>query len=134
MSGDLEAAERALQAAISDADAQALERLLDDGFVHVGPDGTPQDKRGIIGAREDLAISAMDQRALDVTVAGETGVTRVTVAIHGRADGVPFSSTIVCTRTWILRDGAWRVLAEHASLADVPGRIVSRTIPDGSLN
>ena len=134
MSRDLEAAERALQAAITDADAQALERLLDDGFVHVGADGTPQDKRGMIEARRDLAISAMNELALDATVHGDTGITRVTVSIRGRADGVPFASTIVCTRTWILRDGTWRVIAEHASLGDVPGRIVPRAVPDGRYN
>ena len=44
-------AEHELQLAIRTADLAALERLLDDRFVHVGPDGAPQDKRAMLAAR-----------------------------------------------------------------------------------
>lgn len=117
---DLAAAEKALQAAIRVGDVPAIERLLDERFVHVGPDGSPQDKSTILMARASgaMLIRRLEGEALDVVVERDTGITRATLSLTGISSGAMYSCRLVVTRTWSRCDGGWTVLGEHVSLVE----------------
>jgi ketosteroid isomerase-like protein len=111
-------AEQRLQKAQLAADADALERLLDDRLVFTGPDGV------LYGKQDDLALqrsgqqtmTLVDEEELIVLVDGQTGVTWFLGRLAGVFKGEPFDVRVRYTRTWI-RDGAgrWRLLAAHVS-------------------
>lgn len=109
--------ERQLQAAMRSGDAEALDRLLDDRVVYTGPDGRSVGKDADLEAHRSrsLVFEVLEQEGLQVTVAGTTGVTHVLTTLQGTAAGQPFAARIRYTRTWVHADGAWRVLAAHAS-------------------
>jgi hypothetical protein len=106
-------AERRLQAAQLAGDAGALDALLDDRLVAVGPDGARFDKAADLAAHRSgaLRVTRMDEEALDVLVDGDLGVTRAVFSAAAVVDGVADEGRLVYTRTWVRRDGAWRVLA-----------------------
>jgi ketosteroid isomerase-like protein len=115
---ELRAAERRLQAAQLAGDVDALEELLDDRVVGVGPDSVP------LGKAEDLEthrtgalrITRFDEEQLDVLVDGPLGVTWVVIDAEGEEQGTPFAGRLRYTRTWLHRHGRWRVLAAHISI------------------
>lgn len=120
--GALREAERRLQAAVRSGDVGALRLLLDDRVVYTGPDGGTVTKEEDLQAHRSraVAVDVLDEQALDVTVVGATGVTRVLAALEGTAGGRPFKARLRYTRTWVHADGAWRVLAAHASAVPDP--------------
>ncbi|WP_370092045.1 nuclear transport factor 2 family protein [Streptacidiphilus sp. MAP12-20] len=113
----LHEAEQRLQGAVRAGDVEALDLLLDDRVVYTGPDGRSLTKEEDLEAHRSriLAVEVFDQQDLHVTVVGATGITRVLAAIRGTAAGQPFAARLRYTRTWVHADGAWRVLAAHAS-------------------
>lgn len=116
-------AEQRLQAAVRTGDVEALDLLLDDRVVYTGPDGSSVTKQQDLAAHRSraLAVEVLEQQDLQVTVVGATGVTRVLAALRGTAGGSPFAARLRYTRTWVHADGAWRVLAAHASaVPDTP--------------
>jgi ketosteroid isomerase-like protein len=110
-------AEQRLQAAVRSGDVRELDLLLDDRAVYTGPDGSTMTKEQDLGAHRSraVAVKVFDQQDLHVTVVDSTGVTRVLAELEGTAGGSPFKARLRYTRTWIHADGAWRVLAAHAS-------------------
>ena len=71
---DLLRAERALQAAQRAGDVAALDRLLDDRLVAIGPDGARYTKADdLAGHRSGTSvISALVEEHVEVLVAGST--------------------------------------------------------------
>ncbi|WP_201776371.1 nuclear transport factor 2 family protein [Streptacidiphilus carbonis] len=110
-------AERELQSAVRSGDVEALDRLLDDGVVYTGPDGRCLTKEEDLEAHRTrtLVVEAFDQEDLRLRVAGTTGITHVLAGLKGTAAGQSFAARLRYTRTWVHADGAWRVLAAHAS-------------------
>src|ERR1700742_4987822 len=120
-SADLLIAERQLLTAAYTADIDALDALLDDRLIVIEPDGSPQTKAEHIAlfASQDLDLHLLEPEAIDAVVVGTTGVTRVTLEIAGTASGEPFSLHMVTTRTWILGNPGWRLLAIQANVTDM---------------
>lgn len=110
-------AERQLQSAVRSGDVETLDRLLDDRVVYTGPDGQSLGKEEDLEAHRSrvLTVEAFDQEDVQVTVAGTTGITRVLATLKGTAAGQSFNARLRYTRAWVHADGAWRVLAAHAS-------------------
>ena len=117
---ELRDAERELQAAILAADRAVLERMLDERHVHIGADGSPQDKHSLIEARlsGNMHLAKLEEQEFEAVVEGTTGITRITVALTGRTQDVLYSMRVVVTRTWTRREGGWTVLAEHLSVVE----------------
>jgi ketosteroid isomerase-like protein len=115
--GELEAAELRLQAAMLASDVEALDALLDDECVYTGPDGVAIGKAADLEAHRSgvLDVQAFDVDALTFRVLGDTGLSFVEASLRGTAGGQPFSARMRYTRTWVRTDGAWRVVAAHAS-------------------
>ena len=112
-------AERQLQAAQLAGDVDALDRLLDDRLVAIGPDGARYTKDDDLSGHRSGAsvVSELVEEQIEVLVAGTTGVTFFTGAVTGTFEGQPMSARLRYTRTWV-HDGqtGWRILAAHIAL------------------
>ena len=116
LADDLLDAERRLQAAQRAGDVAALDRLLDDRLVAIGPDGARGTKDDDLDAYRTgtSVIDTLVEEDLELLVAGTTGVTFFTGAVAGTFNGEPFAARLRYTRTWVHEGaGGWRVLAAH---------------------
>lgn len=117
------AAERALHAAQLGGDVAALDRLLDDRLIAIGPDGARHTKNDdLAGYRSGSSvITELSEEDVEVLVAGTTGATFFTATIAGTFGGEPMSARLRYTRTWVHDDKTgWRILAAH--IAALPPR------------
>jgi ketosteroid isomerase-like protein len=118
MTDDLRDAERRLQAAQLAADADALDRLLDDRLVFTGPDGNLYSKAQELEIQRlgQQTLTKVEQEELAVLVDGRVGITWFLGSLAGVFKGEPFSARVRYTRTWIhTDDGGWRLLAAHVT-------------------
>ena len=117
-------AERALQAAQLGGDVAALDVLLDDRLVAIGPDGARHTKSDdLAGYRSGFSvITELVEEDVEVLFAGTTGVTFVTATVAGVFGGDPLSARLRYTRTWT-HDGeaGWRILAAHIAVIPSSG-------------
>ena len=112
-------AERALQAAQIAGDVAALDRLLHDRLVAIGPDGARHTKDQDLAAHRSgsSVITELVEEDVEVLVAGSTGVTFFTGTLSGTFGGQPMSARMRYTRTWVYDDEAgWRILAAHIAV------------------
>jgi len=117
-------AERTLHAAQLAGDVAALDRLLDDRLVAIGPDGARHTKNQDLSAYRSgsSVITDLVEEDVEVLVAGETGVTFVTCTVAGTFAGQPMSARMRYTRTWVHDDEAgWRILAAHMAMQPPSG-------------
>jgi ketosteroid isomerase-like protein len=117
-------AERQLQAAQLAGDVVALDRLLDDRLVAIGPDGTRVTKDDDLAAHRSgsSVVSELVEEDVEVVVAGSTGVTFFTGTVSGTFDGQPMSARLRYTRTWVHDDRlGWRILAAHIAVLPAVG-------------
>ena len=79
-------AERTLQAAQRAGDVAALDQLLVDQLIAIGPDGRAQSKQDDLATHRDrrLVVQELVEEELDLLVVGTTGVT----FFLGRVSGV----------------------------------------------
>ena len=120
---DLLSAERALHAAQPAGDVIALDRLLDDRLVAIGPDGARHTKDQDLAAYRSgsSVITDLVEDDVEVLVAGSTGVTFFTGTLAGTFGGHPMSARMRYTRTWVHDDDAgWRILAAHIAVQPPP--------------
>lgn len=112
-------AERALHAAQLAGDIAALDRLLDDRLIAIGPDGARHTKSDdLAGYRSGFsAITELVEEDLEVFVADTTGVTFFIGTVAGTFGGEPMSARLRYTRTWVHDDPTgWRILAAHSAV------------------
>ncbi|MER7281876.1 nuclear transport factor 2 family protein [Dactylosporangium sp. NPDC000244] len=117
---DLLAAERRLQAAQRAGDAAALDDLLDDRLIAIGPDGGKVTKQDDLAAHRSgtSVVTGLVEEELDVLLAGDVGVTFFLGTVTGTYEGEPFDARLRYTRTWVRDAGlGWRVIAAHISPA-----------------
>ncbi|MDG4810464.1 nuclear transport factor 2 family protein [Micromonospora sp. WMMD1120] len=111
-------AERTLQAAQRAGDVDALDQLLVDELIAVGPDGRTYTKQDDLAAYRDgrSVVRELVEEELSLLVAGEAGVTFFVGRVSGVFEGAPFTARLRYTRTWVHDDPhGWRVLAAHIS-------------------
>ncbi|WFE39299.1 nuclear transport factor 2 family protein [Micromonospora sp. WMMD998] len=116
----LRAAERRLQRAQLSSDVAELDRLLDDRLVFTGPDGALYSKQDDLRVHRSgqQTMTRVDEEDLAVLVVGGTGVTWFLGTLEGTLSGEPFVARVRYTRTWILDDEGWRLVASHVGPAD----------------
>lgn len=98
-------------------DAVALAPLLADDWRLTHSDGRVQDKREYLeelGSRR-RANSQVENLDVQVRVYGPTAIVTGISVQSGVTDGVPWSGRFRFTRSWILRDGTWVMVASHSS-------------------
>jgi len=98
-------------------DVEGLERLLRDDWLLTHSDGRVQDKADYLRelSSRTRANQAIENQNMEVRLHGDTAVVTGTSAQAGIGHGQPWSGRFRFTRTWIRRDGAWRMLASHSS-------------------
>ncbi len=114
------AADRSLQAAQLAADADALDRLIDDRLVFTGPAGRLYSKQDDLDLQRSgqQRLSEVHEEELTGLVDGQIGVTWFLGRLAGQFMGEAFSARLRYTRTWIHTPAGWRLLAAHVSSAD----------------
>jgi ketosteroid isomerase-like protein len=112
-------AERRLQAAQLAGDVAALDQLLDERVVAIGPDGSRFTKDDDLGAYRSgsSVISHLVEEDVEVLVAGTTGVTFFTGTVSGTFEDHPMTARMRYTRTWVHDSQVgWRILAAHIAV------------------
>ncbi|WP_426512777.1 nuclear transport factor 2 family protein [Dactylosporangium sp. McL0621] len=113
-------AERRLQAAQRAGDVAALDTLLDDRLIAIGPDGSKVTKADDLAAHRSgtSVVTGLVEEDLDLLLIGDLGVTFFLGTVTGTYDGAPFDARLRYTRTWARdADLGWRVVAAHISPA-----------------
>lgn len=103
-------------------DVEGLDRLLADDWMLTHSDGRVQYKADYL---DELRISARRNQGIgneDLRVRryGDTMVVTGTSVQSGISNGQPWSGRFRFTRTWIKRDGQWRMVASHSSRVTPP--------------
>ena len=98
-------------------DAAGLAPLLADDWRLTHSDGRVQDKREYLdelatGQRRNGQVVNL---GVQVRVYGSTAVVTGISVQSGTNSGVPWSGRFRFTRTWVLRDGTWVMVASHSS-------------------
>lgn len=113
-------AERRLQQAQRDGDVAALDLLLDDSVIAIGPDGTRFRKSDDLEAYRSgsSSIDSLIEEDLAFNVVGTTGATIALCSVAGTFGGGPFAARLRYARTWAYDEKAgWRIVAAHISPA-----------------
>jgi hypothetical protein len=113
---DLLEAEEALQRAMLQSDADALDTYLDDEIVLVDAAGNPSSKFDEVDAYRSgrRRVHRFEVERSRVRVMEELGLTFTVVLLAGIEAGVPFERRERHTRTWRL-GAEWTLVASHAS-------------------
>jgi ketosteroid isomerase-like protein len=100
-----------------ESDVEGLERLLCDDWLLTHSDGRVQDKADYLKelSSRTRANQVIENQDVEVRLHGDTAVVTGTSVQAGTSNGQPWSGRFRFTRTWILRDGDWRMLASHSS-------------------
>lgn len=114
----LRAAERRLQAAQLASDVDALTELIDDSGRFAGPDGKLYSKQDDLRAHATghQVLTRLDEEDLQVHATAHTGVTWFLGTLEGSVGGRPMTVRMRYTRTWTREEGAWKIIAAHATL------------------
>lgn len=108
-------AEEALRSAMLAADVEALDRLLDDELVFIGPTGRVATKREDLDNYRSGAqrITSHEPRELAITLFGdELAVVTVVVALSGEVRDRRFAGRYRYLRTWRRsHDGHWKIIS-----------------------
>ena len=109
--------ERELQAAMRASDVDALDDLLHDDLLAVGPDGALVDKAMDLEAHRKgvFTIAEVTEEDVRVKVLGDLALTFVVLAIRGTIGGADASGRFRYTRTWTRAAGDWQVVGAHIS-------------------
>ncbi|MGH8062191.1 MAG: nuclear transport factor 2 family protein [Pseudoxanthomonas sp.] len=100
-----------------EADVEGLERLLCDDWLLTHSDGRVQDKADYLRelSNRTRANQVIENQDVELRLHGDTAVVTGTSVQAGTRDGQPWNGRFRFTRTWILREGNWRMLASHSS-------------------
>lgn len=104
--------EEALRLAMLTSDVEALDSLIADDLIFVGPSGE------VFHKQDDLALHRSGRQRLtlaewesvEVTVQGHSAVTAVAAQLSGTFDGAAFSGRFRYCRFWTKTDAGWQVL------------------------
>ena len=123
--------EERLRVAMLLSDVAALDELIDDDLLFVGPGG------GIHTKEDDLQLhrsgaprmSQADWLAVEVRNHGAACITVLTAQLSGTFPAELFSGMFRYFRTWAEREGAWRV--EPGSVSVIAAEDLQHVTPDG---
>ncbi|MEG0193729.1 MAG: nuclear transport factor 2 family protein [Stenotrophomonas sp.] len=104
--------EETLRVAMLSSDVAALDALIADALIFVGPSGE------VFGKQDDLALhrsgrqklSMAEWRSVDIVMHDQTAVALTTADLAGTFDGAAFSGRFRYCRFWGKKGGVWQVL------------------------
>lgn len=109
--------EEQLRQAMLGGDVEALERLLHDEGIFVGPTGARVEKADELDAYRTgrQRFTRLASRELAVQLHGhDVGVVTVIAEVEGTVDAAPFAGTYRHVRTWHRESGLWQIVAAVA--------------------
>lgn len=112
METEIQQHEEALRVAMLTSDVAALDSLIADDLVFVGPSGD------VFRKQDDLALhrsgrqklTLAEWRAVEISVREEAAVSSVTAELAGSFDGTAFSGHFRYCRFWVKTATGWQVL------------------------
>ena len=108
--------ERVWMQAEVEKDTQTLRRILDDRFVATFSSGRTLDKADFVALFEGDGSHVMhscEAAERQMIIDADTAVVVDTATMRGTRNGEAYATRARVTATYIKRDGAWRILAEH---------------------
>lgn len=112
METEIQQHEEALRVAMLTSDVQALDALIADDLIFIGPTGEVFHKQDDLemhrSGRQTLTVA--EWRAVEITLRDQAAVTSVTAALAGSFDGAAFSGTFRYCRFWAKTATGWQVL------------------------
>lgn len=104
--------EERLRLAMLRGDVPALDVLIDDELLFVGPDGAIYTKRDDLELYRSgvQKLSLLEFREVAVRMHGATAVSVVMAYLSGNFKGEPYAGLYRYIRTWARGDG-WRIVA-----------------------
>lgn len=111
MDTEIRRLEEALRIAMLASDVAALDALIADDLIFVGPSGEA------FGKQDDLALHrsgrqrlhAAEWQSVQVALHDQTAVTLVTADLAGTFDGTAFAGRFRYCRFWVRTAGTWQV-------------------------
>ena len=111
MHTEIQELETRLRTAMLSSDIEALDRLIDDRLLFVGPDGA------VYGKQDDLElyragatrITRIDVQEMSVETHGPTVVTTLMANIAGSFKGQAFAGRCRYLRVWLQSAQGWRI-------------------------
>ena len=100
-----------------------LERILADDFLGVDPDGNLYEKAKMVADTREAPKEFISNHLTDVKVRffGDTAVAQGNES-WVRRTGTPLRARFIWTDTWILRNGAWQIVASEDLIAPEPAQ------------
>ena len=110
---EIEIAEQALRSAMLASDGEALNELIDDDLLFIGPDG------GVLSKEDDLGfhrsgeqrITALDFQEQHIRAGGNVASVSILAYVAGVFKGHAFEGRFRYLRVWRRTSGGWRVVA-----------------------
>jgi len=104
--------EEALRVAMLTSDVEALDALIADGLIFVGPSGDVFHKQDDLAlhrsGRQKLTLA--EWRSVEISLRGQAAATSVTAELAGTFDGAAFSGHFRYCRLWVRAATGWQVL------------------------
>jgi ketosteroid isomerase-like protein len=106
--------EEQLRRAMLASDVDALERLIHDDLLFLGPTGAlarkDEDLENHRSGRQRM--TRLDPHDVVIELFGDdVGVVTVVAELEGTFDGTPFAGTFRYLRTWRCEHGRWQIIA-----------------------
>jgi ketosteroid isomerase-like protein len=103
--------------AFKNGDAAALRRYLDETFTLTDSRGAVTDLAQNVDEvkRREPRYEVFRNHSQKVRLYGDAAITTGITSVKGIAGGTPFAADFQFTDTWVYRDGAWKMVASHAS-------------------
>src|SRR5262245_65152528 len=108
---------------VANGDASVVERILADDFLGVDPDGNLYEKAKMVADTREAPKEFISNHLNDVKVRffGDTAVAQGNES-WARRTRTPLRGRFVWTDTWLLRNGAWQIVASEDLIAPEPAQ------------
>lgn len=93
------------------ADRDALERLIGEDFLSIGPRGFVLDKREWIDRHDQFRYHELATSEMDVRRYGDTAIVRNVQRNHASYADQEVRLAVRVSQVWVRADGAWRIVA-----------------------
>ena len=110
---EIEIAEQTLRSAMLASDVEALNELIDDDLLFIGPDGSVLSKEDDLGFHRsgEQRITALDFQDQHIRAKGTVASVSVLAFVSGVFKGQAFEGRFRYLRVWHLTSAGWRVVA-----------------------
>lgn len=118
MESTIRSLEESLRNAMLTSDVAALDSLLADELVFVGPSGDVFSKEGDLELHRSgrQQLTRAEWRSVAIAMHGQSAVTVVTANLAGTFEGTAFSGDFRYCRFWAVTDLGWRVVGGSVSV------------------